>query len=152
VRKYLLPCVLTLLAVLCFVSAAFGADPTPVPQEPLIVSFLAYAIKVLGVAIGVVVTWLLSLLASYLKKKYNWNLSTSEQAWLSDQIDHGINYAEEQGRKAIKNKATSLTMNEKAEHAFSFVWSLLEAKGVQSWTQDQIKKFIESRLHVTRVA
>jgi hypothetical protein len=43
-------------------------------------------------------------------------------------------------------------MNEKAEHAFSFVWSLLEAKGVQSWTQDQIKKFIESRLHVTRVA
>ena len=112
-------------------------------------------VELLGYGLVLVVTALVSKLVLAIEKRYKVDVPDPWEAMLFTWIDRGIDYAEEQGRKAV-NKVdgkVSPAIPDKLEVAASFVITALGGdKKLVAKGKEWLKRLIEARLQAKRKA
>lgn len=106
-------------------------------------------VHVVGAALAMLLMALLAAAANKLRQKYGIEVPAAWLSRINTAIDHGIAYAEEQGRKAVDS--SPIESNEKLNLALQFVLQIVgDDKQLVALGEEQIKKLIESRLNQTR--
>ena len=124
------------------------APTTPSPAAARLINML---INVLAAILLILAPYFAHRIIALFEKKSGITLAPQTKAKIDALLDQGINYADEQAHKAIKNKEKALTMPEKLEHAAGYVMDLADKAQVEQWTVAKVKKMLESRIQVTRV-
>jgi hypothetical protein len=149
---------LAFLSVLMFPLMAFGETCPPVEvnlheaaaQQEWWMVLLDFLLQlVTPVAIAVLTT-----LAGIAVQKWGKKLDADKQAaltrLLSGFIEGGISFAEEQGRKALKNGGEQTKSAEKLQAAVDYIQLQIASSGVASIATDDLVKLIEARLQAER--
>jgi len=119
-------------------------------QSPAAARLIDMLIDILSVVLMILVPYFVHRGLAYFEKKTGLELSPYMKDKIDGLLDDGIAYAEEQGRKAVKNKTKKLTMSEKLEHGANYVLDLADAVDAKGWTTEKVKKMLEGRLNQTR--
>jgi len=147
---------LLLMVFLILMSVAAFAQ-VPVPVAPTAASgtwdvILQTVIYIVGLFVSAIVAVMIPLLALYLKKKWNLNITDAQTAMVDDLLAKGINYAEEQALKAAKigSPPAAGSSAEKLKTALDFVVKQIDALGLPQKAADELEKLIEAKLNATR--
>lgn len=107
-------------------------------------------LPVVGVILAGVLSALGGLLVFYLQKWAGVKITQAQVDMLDDIIVDGIEYAEEQARKALKAKDPSPGSDSKLETAIAFIVTEARRKGLPEMARDTLVKVIESRIEDVR--
>ena len=122
------------------------ADPTQEWWQVLLVHLMdavaPIVITILGTLVGIAV------------RKYGKKLDVENQdaaiKLTNDFIVAGIGFAEEQGRKALKEGSERSEGAEKLDRAMEFIQERIEANGLDKIVEEELGRLIESRLAAER--
>jgi len=96
----------------------------------------------------------LTTLAGIAVQRWGKKLDVDKQAavtrLLSGIIEGGISFAEEQGRKALKNGGEQTKSAEKLQAAVDYIQSQIASSGIADVARDDLVKLIEARLQAER--
>jgi hypothetical protein len=104
----------------------------------------ALAVNALQIAGGLLVTYLGYLIRKYVKDK-------SMADALESSMTKGVAWAEEQGRKALKN-GSPIKGDTKLELALEFVLRELQDRGYPELAREKLTRYLEAKLAAERAA
>lgn len=102
-----------------------------------------------------IVTMILGVLGTWVVRKLGKKWDTEKQEAVirltENMVGAGVSFAEEQARKALRTSAVKTESADKMQTAVDFIREQLDASGLPSIGEEELKKIIEARLHRERV-
>ena len=102
-----------------------------------------------------IVTMILGVLGTWVVRKLGkkWDAEKQEAVirLTENMVGAGVSFAEEQARKALRTSKVKTEGAQKMQRAVDFIREQLDASGLPSIGEEELKKLIESRLHKERV-
>ena len=125
--------------------AVFGLPLVALAQEaaePVAVQALTYALEVTAAVLMLAVAWVTTKVSGYIKRK----TGIEVEAMIAEWAAKGVDYAEEQASKKLKESGEKLRGNDKLETAVGFVLGLARENNLDNVAREKIVGYVEAKL------